>query len=68
MSKSNQGNAEMMEIRGDEDALICRLGWCDDRAKIYTKNGHIDWESFCEQVNRAQQAHRGRRGKKRKIA
>lgn len=39
MSKSNQGNAEMMEIRVDEDALICRFGWCDDRAKSTPKMG-----------------------------
>ncbi len=65
MSKNNQGDNEMTEIRGDEDALICCLGWCGDRAKLYTKNGHIDLDSFCEQVNKAQKAHKGRRGKKK---
>lgn len=66
MRITNQEDDEMNEIRGDEDALICRFCWCDD--KIYTKNGHIGWDSFCEQVRKLQQAHRGRHGKKRRIA
>ena len=68
MRKNSQEDTEMMEIRGEGDALICRLGWCNGRPKIYSKNGRIDWVALCEKVKRAMQAHRGRLGKKKKTA